>query len=83
METSTLNLINAVDRERERRRMSDRKFSMQVLGISPPYWCLLKAGKRPPTLSFLTILMQKLPEITPEVTNFIMRQGNDGGKEEK
>jgi len=26
--------------------------------------------------------MQKLPEITPEVTYYIMRQGNDGGENE-
>ena len=78
METARISLINAVDREREKRRMSDRKFSMQVLDISPAYWCLLKAGKRPPTLNLLTILLQKLPEITQEVTAFIIAQGKDG-----
>ena len=81
METARISLINAVDREREKRQMSDRKFSIQVLGITPAYWCLLKAGNRPPTLNFLTILMQKLPEITSEVTAFIIAQGKDGGKE--
>lgn len=80
METATLNLIEAVDRERIKRQMSLRCFSREVLGISPAYYCLIKQGKRRITLDVLQVLMQKLPEITPEVTIFIMRQGNDGQK---
>jgi hypothetical protein len=84
METATMNLIEAVDRERTKRQMSDRKFSNQVLGISPSYWCLLKAGKRNPSLNLLTILMLKLPEVTPAVGKFVVSQGkNDGDKEAK
>lgn len=79
MEATTLSLIEAVDRERIKRRMSDRKFSIEVLGISPSYLCRLKNGERAITLEVLWIFMQKLPEITPEVTYYIMRQGNDGG----
>ena len=72
------NLITAVASEQDKLRMSDRKFSMQVLGISPSYYCLLKSGKRPLTLNLLTIFMQKLPRLAPEVTVFVMRQGGDG-----
>jgi len=79
MEAARINLINAVRREQVELRMSDRKFSKQILGISPSYYCLLKSDKRPLTLNLLTIFMQKLPQVTPEVTIFIMRQGNDGG----
>ena len=61
--------------------MSDRKFSKQVLGISPSYYCLLKSGKRPLTLNLLTIFMQKLPQVTPQVTVFFMDQGADGANQ--
>ena len=78
MQTARDNLINALQQEQNGLQMSDRKFSMQVLGISPSYYCLLKSGKRPLTLNLLTIFMQKLPRLTPEVTVFVMRQGGDG-----
>lgn len=81
METARTNLINAVERERIKLQMSDRKFSNHVLGISPSYWCLIKKGTRSLTLNILTNFMQKLPGVTPEVTFYIMRQGNDGGRE--
>ena len=69
METATTNLITAVDAQRTQRRMSDRKFSKQVLGISPSYWCMLKAGKRTPTLSLLLRFTQ-IPDIAPAITEF-------------
>lgn len=78
MQPTTLNLITAVDKERVKRQMSDRKFSIEVLGISPSYYCLLKKGERRITLEILNIFKEKLPEITPEVTIFFMSQGNDG-----
>lgn len=78
MEKATLNLIEAIDRERTKRKLSDRKFSNQVLGISHSYLSLIKAGKRPLTPNLAVLFMQKLPEITPEVTSFIMSQGDDG-----
>lgn len=78
METAATDLIEAVDRERTKHQMSDRKFSIQVLGISPAYWCRLKSGERAITLNILRLLMQKLPEVTPAVTIFVMRQGNNG-----
>lgn len=82
METTARELIQATDRERQRRRMSDRKFSMQVLGISPGYFCLLKAGKRPVTSGLVVILLRRLPEVSVEAMNFIERQGHDGDKEQ-
>lgn len=80
METATKNLIEAVDKERTKRKLSDRKFS-KVLGISPAYWCLLKAGKRPLTPNLSVLFMKKLPEITPEATAFLLHQGKDGDEE--
>lgn len=78
METARANLLQAVDRERRKRKMSDREFSKQVLGISHSYLSLLRAGKRRLTPNLAVLFMQKLPEIAPEVTIFVMRQGNDG-----
>jgi len=78
MEIATKNLIQAMDEQCKRRRMSDRKFSIQVLGISPAYWCLLKSGTRRLSPNLAVLFMQKLPEVTPEVTIFFMSQGDDG-----
>ena len=78
MQPTAKSLIEVVDRERLKREMSNRYFSRNVLGISPSYWCRLKNGERAITLDILRIFMQNLPELTPEVTIYIMRQGNDG-----
>lgn len=78
MQPTTLSLIEAVDRQRTKRQMSDRKFSIDVLDISPAYYCLLKRGRRRITLNILNIFKEKLPEVTPEVTIFFMSQGGDG-----
>lgn len=42
----------------------------------------IRNGERSLTLNILTIFMQKLPEVIPEVTYYIMRRGNDADKEE-
>jgi hypothetical protein len=44
---------------------------------------MIRKGTRALTPNLAVSFMQKLPEITPEVTTFIMRQGNDGSKEER
>lgn len=77
METPTRILIEAIERERNELKLSDRKFS-KVLGISPAYWCLLKSGDRRLTPNLAVLFMQKLPELTDAVSTFIMRYGNDG-----
>lgn len=78
MGTPRKQLIDAVEKIRKEREMSDRQFSLKVLGISPSYYCLLKNGERRITLEVLQILKQRLPEITPEVIIFFMSQGDDG-----
>lgn len=82
MELTTKNLIEAVDKERIKRQMSNRKFSIKILGISPSYLCLLKAGKRPLRPNLAVHFMQKLPEITPEATAFLLHQRKDGDREQ-
>jgi len=76
MQPTTLSLIESLDRERQKRQLSHRQFSF-LLGIDPAYWHRIRNGERPMTLSLLTLFMQKLPKVTPEVTYYIMRQGND------
>ena len=82
MEKTTLQLLEAVDRERMKLQMSDAQFSRRVLGISPSYLCRLKNGERSITLDLLTLFMQKLPVVAPAVMTYIMAQG-DGDKEGK
>jgi len=78
----TIELIKVIDNERIRRNLDHRAFSA-LLGIHESYWHRLRTGERAFTLNVLTILMHKLPRVTPAVTTYILRQGNDGGKEEK
>jgi hypothetical protein len=82
METATISLLQAIDRERTRRQMSNRKFCKQVLGIDHSYLSLLKSGKRRLTPNLAVLFMQKLPELAPAVTAFVVSQGNNNQKEE-
>lgn len=75
MEATTKNLIEALDEERIKRNLSHRQFSF-MLGIDPGYWHRIRTGERPLNLNTLQIFMHKLPEVTPEVTNFVVSQGN-------
>lgn len=81
MQGITSSLIESLDRERQRRQLSHRQFSF-LLGIDPAYWHRVRTGERPITLNLLTIFMQKLPSVTPEVTHYFMRQGNNPGDDE-
>ena len=74
MQPTTQAIITAVAQKQG--DLSDRQFSRTTLGISPSYYCLLKQGKRRPTLGILTIFMQKFPDLAPAVTEYIMRQGD-------
>jgi len=78
----TRDLIATLEAERIRHKLDHRAFST-LLGIHESYWHRLRTGERAFTLNVLTLLMHKLPRVTPAVTIFIMRQGNDGDKEEK
>ena len=78
MKTDGSHLIKALETHRAVLQLSDKQFSRQVLGISPSYWCRLKTGTRSPSLPLLTLIAHEFPELTPEVTKYIMRHGNDG-----
>lgn len=68
-------LIKAVEEERIKRKLDHKAFSV-LLGIDESYWHRIRTGERPLNLNILQIFMQKLPDITPEVTNFVVSQGN-------
>lgn len=70
-------LIVALEHERMRRGLNHKGFST-LLKISESYWSMIRKGTRTLTPNLAVSFMQKLPELTPEVTIFIMRQGNDG-----
>lgn len=76
MQQTADELIKAIEAERIRRRLDHRAFSA-LLGIHESYWHRIRTGERPLNLNTLQIFMQKLPEVTPEVTIYFMRQGND------
>ena len=78
METGTRELIKAIQRARDSRKMSDREFS-KLLGISPSYLSLLKAGKRRITANLAVRFLQRLPEIQCDVLNFVVSQANNHG----
>jgi len=74
-------LITALETERERRGLDHRAFST-LLGIHESYWHRLRTGERAFNLNTLTLVMQNLPGITPEVTAFIVGQGDNDGRRE-
>jgi len=73
--TSQTDLINAIEVVRIRRGLDHRDLST-LLGIHESSWHKFRTGERPLNLNFLTLLMQKLPEVTTQVTIYIMSQGN-------
>lgn len=77
--TSLDNLIKVLEEQRAKRQLDHRQFSA-FLGISESYWSMIRTGERKPNLNVLSIMMQKLPEITPEAIMYILqtiKQGND------
>jgi hypothetical protein len=43
--------------------MSDRRFAREILEIAPSLWCMVKAGKRPPTGRFALNLIRRFPDL--------------------
>lgn len=69
-------LIAALETERERRGLNHHAFST-LLGIHDSYWHRLRTGERAFNLNTLTLVMQNLPGVTPEVTDYIVQQGQN------
>ena len=73
-------LIVALEQERMRRGLDHKGFST-LLKISESYWSMIRKGTRTLTPNLAVSFMQQLPELTPAVTLFIMRQGQDGQRQ--
>lgn len=76
MKGTRTELINAMEAERNRRRLNHQDFSA-LLRISKSYWTMIRKGDRRPTLYVLQTILQQVPELGPYVDSY-MRQGNDG-----
>lgn len=63
VETKTQNLINAMDADRIRRGMDHKAFSA-LLGITASYWCMVRKGKRRPSLTLIETIHRQLPEVS-------------------
>lgn len=63
MEPKTLDLITAMEGERSRRGMDHKAFST-LLGITDSYWCMIRKGKRRPSLELIKTIHEKLPEVS-------------------
>jgi transcriptional regulator with XRE-family HTH domain len=63
MEPKTLDLINAMEAERTRRKLSHQDFST-LLGITDSYWCMIRKGKRRISLNLIGAIHEQLPEVS-------------------
>ena len=63
MEAKTLELINAMEAERVRRGLNHQDFSA-LLGITDSYWCMIRKGKRRPSLNLVATIHEQLPEVS-------------------
>ena len=77
MEITTTGLIRIIEKERRRRQLNQGAFA-KLLGISEPYYSMVKTGERRPNLKMLTIFKQRLPEISRYVDQYLNYvTGND------
>jgi len=77
----TKQLIQALEKERTQRNLDHRAFST-LLGIHESYWHRIRTEERQLTPNLAVMFMQKLPELGPAVTDFVVSQGNNNQKEE-
>jgi hypothetical protein len=63
METKTQDLITAMEAERIRRQLDHKGFS-NLLKITDSYWCMIRKGKRRPSLGLIKTIHQVLPEVS-------------------
>ena len=63
-------LLKLVDADRQDRGMSHVGYAA-FLGISKTYWTRLRKGERLPSLNVLKALKARLPDLRPEIENYI------------
>lgn len=70
MQTTLSVLIKAVEGEWVKRKWDQSDFC-DFLGIHKSAWSRVRNGKRTPSLNLLTLLKQKLPEVSPYVEEYL------------
>ena len=70
-----MNLIQAVENERERRGLDHRGLS-DLLGIHESLWHRVRTGKSQPTRKFLMGVMANLPELALIVIDYMRANGS-------
>lgn len=73
-----MNLVEAVDKERQRRGLDHRGLS-RLLGIHESLWHRVRTGEQPPTKKFLMGVMRNLPELALVVIDYMRNNGSKGG----
>ena len=68
-------LINAMEAERTQRQLDHKAFSA-LLQITDSYWCMIRKGKRRPSLALCQTICDQLPDVASHVDAY-MRQGNE------
>lgn len=70
MQTTLSVLVKAVEGEMVKRKLNQRAFCA-FLGIHEALWSMVRNGKRTPSLNLLTLLKQKLPEVSPYIEDYL------------
>lgn len=70
MQTTLSILIKAVEGEWVKRKWNQHDFC-EYTGINESDWSRVRNGKRTPSLNLLTLLKQKLPEVSPYVEEYL------------
>jgi len=70
MQTSLSVLIKAVEGEMVKRKLDQRALCV-FLGIHETNWSRVRNGRRTPNLNLLTLLKQKLPEVSPYIEEYL------------
>lgn len=69
MQGTLVALIKAVESELARRQMDYKSFK-SVVGIHESTWSKIRKGKRSPSHNVLTLLRQRLPEVTKYIDDY-------------
>jgi len=74
MKAGQLALINAMEAERIKHQLGHKKFST-LLEITDSYWCMIRKGRRRPSLNLCQRIHKQFPGVGTYVDAYI-RQGN-------
>ena len=78
METARKELVGALEKERDERKMDNHTFSTTLLKISESYWSMLRSGDRRFSIDMLQTILFVFPHLEPQVIAYM----KDGDEEE-